>query len=85
MYVIYFQGIFQEGYVKSSLFKKHGTTIPLSSHTEAINLATKFRFKWTADLFCGIFNKIGKHNYDLRNYSVKKINKNGKNRNNTIG
>lgn len=71
-YVIHFTGIFQEGYVKFVLLDKTGT-IPFQNQKEVLDFATKFRFKWMADLFCFMQDRISRFNYDLKTFKVQKI------------
>lgn len=71
-YAIYFNGLFEYGYVKAVLFQK-SKSVKIDSIHESKKFATKFRFKWIADLFCGICNWSSKVNFDLRTYKVVEI------------
>lgn len=72
MYVIHYTGIFQEGYVKHTIFKK-SKTVPLQTHNEGIEFASKYRFKFIADLFCLLHNWEAERNFDFKTFKVKKI------------
>lgn len=68
-YAIYFSGIFEYGYVQHS-FTKRPSEFKLASISEALEFATKFRFKWVADLYCRLLEKQAAMNYDFRTFKV---------------
>lgn len=71
MYVIYYRGIFSEGYVKHTFGEER--VVPHKTDQEGIDFASKYRFKFIADLFCRFHNWEAQRNYDFRNFKVKKI------------
>lgn len=71
MYVIHYTGIFQQGYVKHTLGKEG--MVPMETHQEGIEFASKYRFKFIADLFCRLHNWESERNFDLRTFKVQKI------------
>lgn len=71
-YAIYFDGLFEYGYVKAALFQKT-KTVKIDTIEESKKFATKFRFKWIANFMCKICNWSSKLNYDLRTYKVVEI------------
>lgn len=71
-YAILFEGLFEYGYVKSVFFQK-SKTIKIGSIEESKKFATKFRFKWVANLLCRICNWSSKVNFDLRTYKVVEV------------
>lgn len=73
MYVIYFTGVFEYGYVRNSFRVWKPKDISLKTPQEAIEFATKFRFKWVAKLYCWFCNLDSKTNYRFRTYSVKEV------------
>lgn len=74
MYVIYYKGIFQAGYVKH-VFWTHNKNIPMSNPYEAARFATKFRFKFIAEFWCKVWNWVAERNCEFRIFEVRKINK----------
>lgn len=73
MYIIHYIGIFQQGYVKHTLWKK-SKEVPIQTHDEGIDFASKYRFKFIADLFCRLHNWESERNFELRTYKVIKLN-----------
>lgn len=71
MYVIHYTGIFQEGYVKNTWGKER--MVDLKNHQEGIEFASKYRFKFIADLFCRLHNWEAERNFDFKTFKVKKI------------
>lgn len=68
-YIIKYKEIFETGYVKYHLYQS-GKTIDFGSDAIAFKFATKFRFKWVADLLCWNLNKSAK---DFKIYQVIEI------------
>lgn len=58
-YVIKYKEIFETGYVKYHVYQS-GKTYDFVSNAIALKCATKFRFKWVADLLCWNLNKSTK-------------------------
>lgn len=71
-YCIKYVGLFECGYVKYHLYSS-GKTVNLGSDYIAKKWATKFRFKWIANLCCKLLNKTTK---DFRTFTVVDINTN---------
>lgn len=71
MYVIHYTGVFQAGYLQLTFGKER--EIPLQSDQEGIEFASKFRFKFIANLFCRIYNWEAERNFTFRTFKVKKI------------
>lgn len=74
-YVIYFSGLFQQGYVRSVFWKRghKKENIHFETEKEALDFATKYRFKWYADFLCWMYNKLNDRNFGFRTYSVKEF------------
>lgn len=73
MYVIHFIGIFQEGFVKSRRGHRIAKIVPITTYDYGIEFASKYRFKFIADLFCAIYNWSADQNCKLITFKVKKI------------
>lgn len=58
-YVIYFEGIFDRGYVRTSFLDETGI-YKVPTLEDSLSLATKYRFKWYAQIICYIFNRVDK-------------------------
>lgn len=71
-YAIYFSGLFEYGYVKAVLFQK-SKSVKIDSIHESKKFATKFKFKWIANMMCKIYNWSSKVNYELRTYKVVEV------------
>jgi len=71
-YAIYFEGVFEIGYVKASLLKK-SKSIKINTIDESKKIATKFNSKFIANLFCKMCNWISETNCDLRTYKVVEL------------
>lgn len=69
-YVIKFEGLFERGYVKISWWEKT-RFVPLNTPHEGLQFATKFRFKWVADYYSWLLNKISDREFNLRTFTVK--------------
>lgn len=73
-YVIEVKGLFEQGYVKLSLFATYGESkIKFQTKRDMLSWCTKFRYKWMADFYCSMANKISDSKYDLRTYTVKEF------------
>lgn len=71
MYVIFFKGLFEYGYVKNTYTKKP-RDIKFDTLKQSREFATKYRFKWMADLFCKLYNWSSKKQCALRTFTVEK-------------
>lgn len=67
-YVIAYIDLFGRGYVKC-VWRGHGTTVPFQNDQQALAFATKFRFKWVAQICCWMFNR----EHYLKTFSIEKI------------
>lgn len=72
MYVIHYTGIFQEGYVKITFWKR-SKTVPMKSHQESLAFASKFRFKFIANLLCRLHNWTSLKDFKLLTFKVEKL------------
>lgn len=70
-YVIRFSGLFEHGFLKYSWWKQ-SQAVPLEPGKE-LEFATKFRFKWIANLCCRSMQNISDHRHDFRTWSVMEI------------
>lgn len=75
MYVIYYTSILRHGYVKLGSWWGMPSRKYFEQETEqqAIEFATKFRWKWLADFFCWIFQRNSNRNYEFITYTVKML------------
>lgn len=71
MWVIYFEGFFERGYVRHRLIGKSKVEERFETEQEVLEYATKHRFKFVADWHCEMYNKLARLNYEFRHYSVK--------------
>lgn len=71
-YVIYYYDLINTGCVKFVLFKKQ-KPIGLGNQYEQILFATKFKYKWIADLLCKLCNYNSLNNFELKTYKVIKL------------
>ncbi len=72
-YSIFFEGILEKGYVKLVLPCILFKDVKFENHDEAKKFATKYRFKWVANLMCRICNWSSKVNYDFRTFKVVEV------------
>lgn len=72
VYVIARNGLFSYGYVRITLFKKT-QLIEFESLHDAFKWATKFRYRFTANAICKMYNFLSARNYELCTYSVKEF------------
>ena len=68
-YIIRFTGLFESGFVKFALFSK-SSEHPISGATAGHSWATKFRWRWVANVACRIMNA---GDDKLRTYTVEGI------------
>lgn len=68
MYCIRYLGLCERGYVKFHSGST-GKTIDVGNDFNGKRFATKFRFKWFADIICFLLNQ----NNDFRTYTVLKL------------
>lgn len=72
MYVIYYRGFFEEGYVKVVFFGKT-KKVTLNTITESLEFASKFRFRFIANIFCRLYNADSQRYFKLITYKVEKL------------
>lgn len=77
MYAIHYTGLFSSGYVRHTLFEKEGM-VQHQTADEAVDFATKYRFKFIAALLCMMHNYNSQKNYDFKTFKVVEINKKDK-------
>lgn len=71
-YVIYFEGLFEKGYLQTTYTKKT-QDVKLTDINTAYEFATKFKFKFWANFICWIANKTSSKEGLLRTFTVKEI------------
>ena len=70
MWVIFVSGIFEQGYVRHAWFQKPSRK-EFECEKDLMDFATKFRFKFVADAWCWLHNRVALQNFTLKHYSVK--------------
>lgn len=76
MYVIYFTGFLEQGYVRSVFYRKgKQENQQFKTEKEVLKFATKYKFRWYANFLCWMYNKNSINNFRFRIYSVKKLTK----------
>lgn len=72
MYVIYYTGPFQGGHLKIIFWGK-SKRVRMNSLYESLEFASKFRFKFIANLVCRLYNWDSEQNFKLITFKVEKV------------
>jgi len=75
MWVIYFDGLFERGYVKHQWFTNNPEQIRFENEADVLAYATKHHFKFAAQFYCWMYNRLARLNYSFRHYEVRKCKK----------
>jgi hypothetical protein len=71
-YVIKYQQICSQGFVKIGLFSKSQEN-SIENEQEGLNFATKFRYRWVAATLCSMFNKIATYELSLKHFYIQEV------------
>lgn len=71
-YVISYIGLFEFGYVQLNWFKKN-QSVPFKTTSECEKFASKFKFKWVANLWCRILNFNSERECTLRTFKLEQL------------
>ncbi len=69
-FIIRFDGLFERGYVSRTWIGKSKDT-RFDNQSDVKKYATPHRFKWAAQLWCWLYNKLENSNYGFRKFTVE--------------
>jgi hypothetical protein len=70
-YIIHYTGLFQEGHVTIAWTGRDNELVRRESFADSEKHATKFRFKFMADIYCWMCQKSSDMNFELRTFKVR--------------
>ncbi len=71
-YVIYYTGLFCEGYVKQD-WTTRNRTVRFETIQDAFYFATKMRWQWFAKFWCDLLNKESTRKLLMKEFFVKEV------------